>query len=139
MKPTKSNYRKEINKIAIPLIFSSLTSVCMGIIDQAFVGHISVYAYAGVGLVCSCINSLVGVLGAFSIAFNICGSRIKGENDQDGLNEEFTISCLLCGGSHNSGKRSLWQKKGKRDPENPKECNRDDEPLVCGSGCRDSI
>lgn len=98
MKTTGNTYRKEINKIAIPLIFSSLTSVCMGIIDQAFVGHISVYAYAGVGLVCSCINSLVGVLGAFSIAFNICGSRIKGENDQEGLNEEFTISCLLCGG-----------------------------------------
>lgn len=98
MRVIGNHYWKEINKIAIPLILSSLTSVCMGLMDQAFVGHISVYAYAGVGLVCSCINSLVGVLGAFSIVFNICGSRIKGEKAQDDLNEEFSISCLLCGG-----------------------------------------
>ena len=56
---------REINSTAIPLILSTVTGTVMGMIDQAFVGHISVYAYGGVGLVASCINSLIGVLGAF--------------------------------------------------------------------------
>lgn len=79
----------ELNKMALPLIAGSITSILMGIIDQAFIGHISLEAYAGVGLVYSCINSLVGVLGAFSIVFNICGSNLKGRNDLKGISEEF--------------------------------------------------
>ena len=67
----------------------------MGMIDQAFVGHISVYAYGGVGLVASCINSLIGVLGAFSIVFNIRGSHRRGEGDQESLNRLFGNFLLL--------------------------------------------
>ena len=67
----------------------------MGMMDQAFVGHISVYAYGGVGLVASCINSLIGVLGAFSIVFNIRGSHRRGEGDQGSLNRLFGNFLLL--------------------------------------------
>ena len=67
----------------------------MGMMDQAFVGHISVYAYGGVGLVASCINSLIGVLGAFSIVFNIRGSHRRGEGDQESLNRLFGNFLLL--------------------------------------------
>lgn len=88
----------ELNKMALPLIAGSITSILMGIIDQAFIGHISLEAYAGVGLVYSCINSLVGVLGAFSIVFNICGSNLKGRNDLKGISEEFSLLLILCGG-----------------------------------------
>lgn len=88
----------EINKLALPLIASTLTSILMGIVDQAFIGHISIEAYAGVGLVYSCINSLVGVLGAFSIVFNIRGSNLKGQNDTKRINEEFTVLLIICGG-----------------------------------------
>ena len=84
--------------MALPLIAGSITSILMGIIDQAFIGHISLEAYAGVGLVYSCINSLVGVLGAFSIVFNICGSNLKGRNDLKGISEEFSLLLILCGG-----------------------------------------
>ena len=87
----------ELNKMALPLIAGSITSILMGIIDQAFIGHISLEAYAGVGLVYSCINSLVGVLGAFSIVFNICGSNRKGRNDLKGISEEFSLLLILCG------------------------------------------
>lgn len=93
----KRMYINEINKIALPLILSSITSIIMSLIDQAFVGRISVYAFAGVGLISSCINSLIGVLGAFSIVFNICGAKRKGENDINGLNEDFSVSILLTG------------------------------------------
>lgn len=67
----------------------------MGMMDQAFVGHISVYAYGGVELVASCINSLIGVLGAFSIVFNIRGSHRRGEGDQESLNRLFGNFLLL--------------------------------------------
>ena len=86
---------REINRIAIPLILSTVTGTIMGMIDQAFVGHISVYAYGGVGLVASCINSLIGVLGAFSIVFNIRGSHRRGEGDQESLNRLFGNFLLL--------------------------------------------
>ena len=86
---------REINRAAIPLILSTVTGTVMGMIDQAFVGHISVYAYGGVGLVASCINSLIGVLGAFSIVFNIRGSHRRGEGDQESLNQLFGNFFLL--------------------------------------------
>lgn len=86
---------REINSTAIPLILSTVTGTVMGMMDQAFVGHISVYAYGGVGLVASCINSLIGVLGAFSIVFNIWGSHRRGEGDQGSLNRLFGNFLLL--------------------------------------------
>lgn len=86
---------REINSTAIPLILSTVTGTVMGMMDQAFVGHISVYAYGGVGLVASCINSLIGVLGAFSIVFNIRGSHRRGEGDQERLNQLFGNFLLL--------------------------------------------
>lgn len=88
---------REINSTAIPLILSTVTGtvMVMGMMDQAFVGHISVYAYGGVGLVASCINSLIGVLGAFSIVFNIRGSHRRGEGDQGSLNRLFGNFLLL--------------------------------------------
>ena len=86
---------REINRTAIPLILSTVTGTVMGMMDQAFVGHISVYAYGGVGLVASCINSLIGVLGAFSIVFNIRGSHRRGEGDQESLNRLFGNFLLL--------------------------------------------
>lgn len=93
----KQNLITELNKMAFPLIASSITNLLMGIIDQAFIGHISIEAYAGVGLVYSSINSLVGVLGAFSIVFNICGSNLKGRNNLQGINENFSLMLILCG------------------------------------------
>ena len=86
---------REINSTAIPLILSTVTGTVMGMMDQAFVGHISVYAYGGVGLVASCINSLIGVLGAFSIVFNIRGSHRRGEGDEESLNRLFGNFLLL--------------------------------------------
>ena len=88
-------YKETEYRQAIPLILSTVTGTVMGMMDQAFVGHISVYAYGGVGLVASCINSLIGVLGAFSIVFNIRGSHRRGEGDQGSLNRLFGNFLLL--------------------------------------------
>lgn len=87
---------KQINSTAYPLILSSVVSVLMGWIDQAFIGHISIYAYAGVGLVLSCVNSLVGVLGAFSLVFNIYGSKLSGKQEEKKLSELFSVFIIIC-------------------------------------------
>ncbi|WP_195841050.1 MATE family efflux transporter [Clostridium sp. WB02_MRS01] len=81
--------------MAIPLVLTSISSILIGIIDQAFVAHISVSAYAGVGFVTMIINSLVGVLGAISISFNILGSKLKGENDLNGLRIVYSSTFFL--------------------------------------------
>ncbi len=86
---------KEINNLAVPLVLTSMSSILIGIIDQAFVAHISVSAYAGVGFVTMIINSLVGVLGAISISFNILGSKLKGENDLNGLRVAYSSTFIL--------------------------------------------
>lgn len=101
MKHVSQEQRKiitDLNKMAFPLIASSVTNILMGIVDQSFIGHLSVEAYAGVGLVYSCINSLTGVLGAFSIVLNIRGSNLMGQHDRRGINEEFSLLLILCGG-----------------------------------------
>lgn len=100
----KGQIIKELNKIALPLLLSSLTCVLMGLVDQAFVGHLTIYAYAGVGLVSSCINSLILTLAAMSLAFNIEGAKLKGQNATYQLEEEtgnyiflaFCIGSGLC-------------------------------------------
>lgn len=85
----------DINNIAVPLIISSISSIIMGIIDQAFIGRISIEAYAGVGLVLSCINSIIGVLGSISVAFNIVGAKTKGKGNIEEFNKIFTDAILL--------------------------------------------
>ena len=67
----KESLIAKINKISIPLMFTSVTSLVMGMIDQIFVGHISIESFAGVGLVVSVLNCIVGVLGVLSIGFVI--------------------------------------------------------------------
>lgn len=86
---------KEINNIAIPIIFTNITAVLLGIVDQAIVGRISIYAYAGVGLVTSIINSLIGVIGNISIGYNILGARSKGANDNDELSKKFNVTMIV--------------------------------------------
>lgn len=86
----------QLNATAIPLILSSIVGVVMGMIDQAFIGHISIYAYAGVGLVLSCINSIVGVLGAITVFYNIHGSTLSGGEEYQKLNEIFSVFMIIC-------------------------------------------
>ena len=75
-----------INQISLPLMFTSITSLVMGMIDQMFVGHISIESFAGVGLVVTVINCIVGVLGVLSIGLVIQFY----ESNEDELNKLFS-------------------------------------------------
>lgn len=80
---------KEINKMALPLIFNSVIGMLIGLIDTAMIGRISIDAFGAVGLISTTINSITGVLGAIAIAFNIAGAKNKGEGDTKELIDNF--------------------------------------------------
>lgn len=70
---------EEINALAIPLILNSITSMIIGLVDQAMVGRISIASFGAVGIVAPIINNIAGVLGMTSVAFNIIAARKKGQ------------------------------------------------------------
>ncbi|WP_346962023.1 MATE family efflux transporter [Clostridium sp.] len=86
---------KKLNKMALPLILNSVTTMIIGLCDQAMVGRISIEAFGVVGLIASTINSITGVLGMTSIAFNILGSKYKGKKDSIALYESFAINLII--------------------------------------------
>jgi putative MATE family efflux protein len=88
-------YLKEINNIAIPIIFSNVSAILLGLVDQAIVGRISIYAYAGVGLVTTIINSLIGVLGNIAIAYNILGAKSNGAKDNNDISHKFNVTIII--------------------------------------------
>ena len=92
----KESLIAKINKISIPLMFTSVTSLVMGLIDQIFVGHISIESFAGVGLVVSVLNCIVGVLGVLSIGFVIQFFDSK-ESVRDELFANYYMISLLIG------------------------------------------
>jgi MATE family, multidrug efflux pump len=86
---------KKINKMALPLILNSVTAMIIGLCDQAMVGRISLEAFGAVGLIASTINSLTGVFGMTSVAFNILGAKCKGKEDVIGLYGNFAVNLLI--------------------------------------------
>ena len=92
----KESLIAKINKISIPLMFTSVTSLVMGMIDQIFVGHISIESFAGVGLVVSVLNCMVGVVGGLSIGFVIQFFDSK-ESVRDELFANYYMISLLIG------------------------------------------
>lgn len=86
---------KNLNKIAVPLIFQSVSGLIIGMLDQIMIGKISVFAYSAVGVVFNLLYLIAGVLGVISVAFNIKGSKAIGKNDKDSFSNEFYASLLL--------------------------------------------
>jgi len=91
----KNKRIKELNLIALPLIIQSISSLIIGLSDQAMVGRISSTAFSAVGVVVSMMSTLVGIIGSLSVVFNIRGSNFLGRNDRDNINDEFMTSILL--------------------------------------------
>ncbi|WP_373897417.1 MATE family efflux transporter [Haloimpatiens sp. FM7315] len=86
---------KKINNIALPLILTNVSSLIIELCDEAMVGRTSLAAFASVGLIGTTINSITGVLGMTSVAFNIIGAKSKGRNDYAGLKNDFSINILI--------------------------------------------
>lgn len=91
---SNGDYRK-INHIALPLILNNVSGLLIELCDQAMVGRTSLAAFASVGLIGTTVNSITGVLGATSIAFNIIGARLKGKKDYDSLKNNFSTNIII--------------------------------------------
>lgn len=93
------NLKKDIhniNDIALPLVLNMITSLLIGLVDQAMVGRISVFAYGAVGSISLTLYSVSGILGMIAVSFNILGSKIKGVNvDNNELLTQFKITINL--------------------------------------------
>ncbi|ONI43371.1 hypothetical protein AN640_06405 [Candidatus Epulonipiscium fishelsonii] len=86
---------KELNSIAIPLIIQSITGLCLGLIDQAMIGRISVISFGAIGIGISILSFLAGILGYISTSFNIKASRVLGKNNTTAIKEYFLSSIVL--------------------------------------------
>ena len=87
---------REINSTAIPSDIKHCNRNGHGHDGPGLCGtHFCVCLWGRGDWLASCINSLIGVLGAFSIVFNIRGSHRRGEVDQESLNRLFGNFLLL--------------------------------------------
>lgn len=84
-----------INKLAIPLMLNSISSIIINLCDQAMVGRTYLEGFASVAIIGSNIYSITGVLGAISIGFNILGSKSKGRDDNTDLNNSLFFSIIV--------------------------------------------
>lgn len=89
------NLNKEINKIAFPLLANSILGLLMGFVNQAMIGRISAEAFGAIGIVNSLLFTVVGILGAVSVAFHIHGARSNGRNDAPSFQGYFLSALLL--------------------------------------------
>lgn len=87
--------KKEINAIAFPLIMQSITGLVIGLVDQAMIGRISIFAFGAVGTISSLLYTIAGILGYVSVAFNIRSSKALGESNKDKFYLEFVSSLIL--------------------------------------------
>lgn len=86
---------QELNKIAIPLIIQNISSYLIGFVDEMFIGRISTDAYGAIGVAASLMFFITGVCGYTAVAFNITGSRKKGEGDVKGFKVALMASMLI--------------------------------------------
>lgn len=91
----KNKDYKKINHLALPLILNNILSLIIELCDQGIMGRVSITSFAAVGLIETSINSITGVLGSISVAFNILGARCKGKNDFERLNNNLILNLIL--------------------------------------------
>ena len=84
----------KINKLAIPLMLNNITSMVITLCDQSMIGRTYMEGFASVGIIGNNIYEITGVLGAISIGLNIVGSKSKGKNDIENLNNSLCSNLL---------------------------------------------
>ena len=84
----------KINKLAIPLMLNNITSMIITLCDQAMIGRTYMEGFASVSIIGNNIYEITGVLGAISIGLNIVGSKSKGKNDIENLNNSLCSNLL---------------------------------------------
>lgn len=71
---------KQLNSFSLPLIINQLANNIVALLFSRFTGHISANAITIVSIVDTIIFTLIGILGAGTLSFNIYSSRVKDSN-----------------------------------------------------------
>lgn len=78
---------KEINRFAVPLILTSIGQMIIGQLSLHFAVNNSSVALSGISVIQNLLFAFGGLLGAFSLSFNIKGSKAYSNRQYSKFND----------------------------------------------------
>lgn len=89
------SYSKEVNRYVFPLIATNIAQLLINQVSLHFaVNNLSV-ALSGISVIQNFLFAFGGILGAFSLSFNIKGARAFADNDKKTFKDLLKSSFLL--------------------------------------------
>ena len=89
------SYSKEVNRYVFPLIATNIAQLLINQLSLHFAVNDSSVALSGISLIQNFLFAFGGILGAFSLSFNIKGAQAFAENDKKRFKDLFKSSFLL--------------------------------------------
>lgn len=89
------SYSKEVNRYVFPLIATNIAQLLINQLSLHFAVNDSSVALSGISVIQNFLFAFGGILGAFSLSFNIKGARAFAENDKKRFKDLFKSSFLL--------------------------------------------
>lgn len=89
------SYSKEVNRYVFPLIATNIAQLLINQLSLHFAVNNSSVALSGISVIQNFLFAFGGILGAFSLSFNIKGAQAFAENDKKRFKDLFKSSFLL--------------------------------------------
>ncbi|MFP3767839.1 MATE family efflux transporter [Streptococcus sp. TATVAM-FAB35] len=89
------SYSKEVNRYVFPLIATNIAQLLINQLSLHFAVNDSSVALSGISVIQNFLFAFGGILGAFSLSFNIKGARAFAENDKKRFKDLLKSSLLL--------------------------------------------
>ena len=89
------SYSKEVNRYVFPLIATNIAQLLINQLSLHFAVNDSSVALSGISVIQNFLFDFGGILGAFSLSFNIKGAQAFAENDKKHFKDLFKSSLLL--------------------------------------------
>lgn len=89
------SYSKEVNRYVFPLIATNIAQLLINQLSLHFAVNDSSVALSGISVIQNFLFAFGGILGAFSLSFNIKGAQAFAENDKKRFKDLFKSSFLL--------------------------------------------
>lgn len=89
------NYSKKINAYVLPLIATNIIQIIIGQLSLHFAVSGSSTALSGITIIQNLLFAFGGILGAFSLSFNIKGSRAHNMEDKDRFYDLLKSSLII--------------------------------------------
>lgn len=89
------SYSKEVNRYVFPLIATNIAQLLINQVSLHFAVNNSSVALSGISVIQNFLFAFGGILGAFSLSFNIKGARAFADNDKKTFKDLLKSSFLL--------------------------------------------